>query len=176
MPDQVISGKIFHGQGDASKNYPTLLERLSKYVPGLKSFHPASINIELQKALERRRADVWTPRVQWDATMQGHLETRIEAFGFTGIKIAFPPSITVYEGMIFAAEGAYSAYDPYVIEVILPKYVSGIEEICSLQLDHEPIQEAPHDFGRQFGIRFQRCHDWPKYVLQLLQDVKRLGG
>jgi hypothetical protein len=42
-------GEIFSGQGDASKNYPKLFDLLAPYVPELKSYHPASINIAVHR-------------------------------------------------------------------------------------------------------------------------------
>ena len=150
-----ITGKIFRGDGDAGRNHPVLVPLLAPHFPEIANCSQfGTINVQLERPLDRSHADVWTRRVIWHPVQLRAKERRIEAFGFIKIRLECPLGGPTYDCWIILPEGSRLTYLDDKIEIIADVFVQGAAYgvACAIEIKHAPSIPAPPSFGLLFGM------------------------
>jgi hypothetical protein len=143
------------GDGLARWNYPVLIPRAAVHCPDVANFgKDGTINVELDKPLDKGYADCWTPRVTWNPVAGADRigTTRIEAFGFIKIKFECPIAGDqfLHDAWIVFPEGHPFSYEGHGIEIIADHWITGAVRgaRCAVHVDHAPAIQRPDWFGR----------------------------
>jgi CTP-dependent riboflavin kinase len=150
-----ITGTISHGEGSAERNHSVLIPLLARHVPEIANCSQfGTINVHLDQALDKSRADVWTRRIIWQPVQRS--ERRIEAFGFVKIKFECPLNGPAYDCWIILPEGSKLTYRNDEVEIIADILIEsvGYGNSCAINIDHNPSNAAPPSFGLLYGMSF----------------------
>ena len=156
MAARIIIGTIIRGEGNAGKNNSVIIPLLVEHFPEIaNSAQFGTINVRLDQALDKSRADVWTRRIIWQPVQR--TERRIEAFGFIKVKFACPPIGPKYDCWIMLPEGSRITYRDDEVEIIADCFIDGVGygAHCAIDIDHSPPIAAPPSFGLLFGMSFR---------------------
>jgi hypothetical protein len=132
-----------------------VMPQAALHCPGVAGYDKfGTINIELNQAIEKSRADCWTPKITWDPLTLNQPHRR-EAFGFTRIRFEFPLDAEAYEAWIVFPESHPFSYGGNGVEVIAAVRIPGMErgKVCAIQFDHVPLEPRPPWFGELYGMR-----------------------
>ena len=150
-----IPATIIAGQGDAQGNHAVLIPRLAVHFKEIENCRPfGTINLQLDRPLNRTHADCWTRRVTWlpvRGAMRG--QVRHEAFGFIKVRLECPLGGPVYEAWIMLPEGSKLTYCEDQVEIVADVFIAGVSygTRCALHIDHTPAVVAPPWFGEIYG-------------------------
>lgn len=150
-----ITGTIIRGDGTAERNLSVLIPLLAQNVPEIaNSGQFGTINVRLDQALDKSRADVWTRRIIWQPLQRN--ERRIEAFGFVKIKFECPLNGPAYDCWIMLPEGSRLTYRDDGAEIIATAFIESVGNgvKCAIDIDHTPSIAAPPSFGVLYGLSF----------------------
>ena len=148
-------GIIIEGDRLAYINHDVLIPQLAQLFPEIAACRPfGTINLKLDEPLQKHCADVWTPQITWRPLVPPPRIPRVEAFGFTRIKVAGPMSDKNHDAWILLPEAARSSYNDWQAEVIVGVLVRGVEygRRCAIQLGHAPSAVRPKWFGESYGL------------------------
>jgi CTP-dependent riboflavin kinase len=151
-----ITGTIIRGEGNAARNNAALIPPVSKYFPEIANSAPfGTINVRLDQALDKSRADVWIPRIIWQPLQR--TERRLEAFGFIKIKFECPLNSPKYDCWIVLPEGSTITYCADQAEIIADAFIQTVSygANCAIAIDHAPSIAAPASFGLIYGKSFR---------------------
>ena len=149
-----ITGTVIRGEGNASRNHSVLIPLLANHVPEIANCSQfGTINIQLDKPLNKTRADVWTPRIIWRPVHLTELSGRIEIFGFIKVRLECPLNGPLYNAWIMLPEGSSLTYRNDQTEIIVDAFVQGATygASCAVHFDHAPPVVAPRSFGVIYG-------------------------
>ena len=154
-----IPGTIIRGQGSAAGNHAILIPLLAKHIPEIvECRHFGTINVHLDQALDKSRADMWTPRILWRPERFNKVEVsgRIEMFGFIKILFEYPIEAAPRPAWIMLPEGGSLTYLSNKAEVIAPSRIDGLRygTACAIHIDHSPSSPAPESFRVLYGRSF----------------------
>jgi CTP-dependent riboflavin kinase len=150
-----ITGTVIRGEGNATRNHSVLIPLLARHVPEIATSRQfGTINVRLDQALDKSRADVWTQRIIWQPVQTS--ERRIEAFGFVKIKFECPLNGPAYDCWIMLPEGSKITYRGDEAEIIANIFIEsvGYGNSCAINIDHNPSNAAPPSFGLIYGMSF----------------------
>jgi hypothetical protein len=151
-----ITATIIRGQGNAAANHRVLIPRIAARFPNVAKYGEfGTINVRLDKPLDRSRADFWTPHIPWiPAQMPGAERAhRLEAFGFIRITFECPLTGPKYVAWIMLPEGSDLTYCEDGAEVIAGVFIPGVAygARCAIHIDHDLALPAPLWFGEIYG-------------------------
>jgi hypothetical protein len=151
-----ITATITPGQGTAAANHRVLIPRIAARFPEVaKSCEFGTINVRLDKPLDRSRADFWTPPIPWIPAQMPDAEQvlRLEAFGFIRITFECPLAGPNYAAWIMLPEGSNLTYCEDSAEVIASEFIPGVAYggRCAVHIDHDLVLPAPSWFGKNCG-------------------------
>ena len=151
-----ITATIIRGQGNAAVNHRVLIPRIAVRFPEVAQCHAfGTVNVQLDRRLDRSRADFWTPHIPWvPAQMPGaERPHRLEAFGFVRIKFQCPLAGPKYIAWIMLPEGSDLTYSEDEAEVIAGVFIPGVVygARCAICIDHDLALPAPSWFGEIYG-------------------------
>src|SRR5262249_24366998 len=124
-----VTATIIRGQGNAAANHRVLIPRIAARFSEVAQCHAfGTINVRLDKLLDRSRADFWTPHIPWiPAQMPGAERAhRLEAFGFIRITFECPLTGPKYTAWIILPEGSDLTYCEDGAEVIAGVFIPGV--------------------------------------------------
>jgi hypothetical protein len=115
----IIRGKIFKAAGEAAGNIKKQKPLLIPYVPEIARMEDRTINLSLEIPLLVADYDVETKSIEWEVN-------RWEKFQFVRARIQSCPCEPSFDKaipclLIFAETSPYH-YNPYMIEVVIPKF------------------------------------------------------
>jgi len=151
-----ITATIIAGQGNAAGNHRLLIPRIAARFPEVANCSQfGTVNVELDQALDRSRADFWTPHIAWiPAALPGADRAhRLEAFGFIRIEFECPLGGPQYPAWIMLPEGSDLTYSDDRAEIVAGVFIEGVAygQRCAIHIDHLPAVAAPSWFGHIYG-------------------------
>ncbi|MGN6717896.1 MAG: hypothetical protein ACTHLX_10940 [Candidatus Binatia bacterium] len=151
-----ITATIVPGQGDAATNHRVLIPRIAAGFPEVaKCSAFGTINVWLDRVLNRSHADFWTSHIAWlpAKTLGGDRALRLEAFGFIRIAFECPIDGPRCAAWIMLPEGSELTYRADQAEIIAGEFVAAASNgaRCAIHLDHTPTLPAPSWFGENYG-------------------------
>jgi hypothetical protein len=151
-----ITATIIAGQGNAAGNHRLLIPRIAARFPEVANCSQfGTINVHLDEALDRSRADFWTPHIAWiPAALPGADRAhRLEAFGFIRIEFEYPLGGRQYPAWIMLPEGSDLTYSDDRVEIVAGVFIEGVAygQRCAIHIDHLPAVAAPSWFGHIYG-------------------------
>ena len=150
-----FTGRIIPGTGFAHINHRALIPRLAEHYPPIANCSQfGTINVRLDQRPIKNVADHWTPQIRWRPSwLKSGDPDRIEAFGFTNIKLECPIGDQTYDAWIIYPEGAPVTYSRFEVEVIAGVFVEGVQPgaSCAIHLDVRPLIRRPPWFGKSFN-------------------------
>ena len=147
-------GIIIRGDQLAYINHDVLIPQLAQLFPEIAPCRRwGTINLKLDKPLQKHCADVWTPQIMWRPLVPLPRIPRVEAFGFTRIKVSGPQN-DIHDAWIMLPEAARSSYNDWQAEVIVGMLLRGVEygRHCAIHLEHTPVAARPKWFGETYGL------------------------
>jgi hypothetical protein len=151
-----ITATIIAGQGNAAGNHRLLIPRIAARFPEVANCSQfGTVNVHLDRALDRLRADFWTPHIAWiPAALPGaDRDHRLEAFGFIKIEFKCPLGGQQHRAWIMLPEGSDLTYSQDKAEIISDVFIEGVAygQRCAIYIDHVPAVAAPSWFGHIYG-------------------------
>jgi hypothetical protein len=151
-----ITATIVPGQGNAAANHRRLIPRIAKHFPEVSWCSEfGTINVQLDRPLDRSHADFWTPHIPWiPAYLSGaDRAQRLEAFGFIRVALECPLGGARYAAWIILPEGADLTYCSDRAEIIAGELIADVANgaRCAVHIDHKPAIAAPAWFGEIYG-------------------------
>jgi CTP-dependent riboflavin kinase len=150
-----ISGTVIPGDRTGARHNAVLIPLLSGYIPEIaKASQFGTINVGLDRPLDKSHADVWTRPIIWQPAQR--TERRIEAFGFIKIEFECPLNGPKYNCWILLPEGSRATYCDDKAEIIADVFIKGVayEASCAIHIHHTPSVPAPPAFGLIYGMSF----------------------
>jgi CTP-dependent riboflavin kinase len=150
-----ITGTVTGGQGLAATNYVRVIAAASAHSPQIANCGRfGTINVRLDQAFDKSRADIWTPKVSWRPVVR-LVDDVVEEFGFVSVKLEYPIGGALHEAWVILPSGHTATYhDPYLVEIIAAELISGqrlrSESLCAVWLDHGPARPRPSSFGNNW--------------------------
>jgi CTP-dependent riboflavin kinase len=152
-----ITGTVIRGEGNAERNHSVLIPLLARHLPEIaNSSQFGTINVQLDQALDKSRADIWTRRIIWEPIQWA--QRRVEIFGFIRIKLEYPVNGPIYDCWIILPEGSRLTYSADKAEIIADVFIQGVAygAGCVINIDHTPSIPAPQSFGVIHGMSFRQ--------------------
>ena len=149
------SGTVILGDQLAQINHYVLIPQLAEIFPEIAACRAfGTINLQLDGSLRKNCADLWTDQMTWRPVLTPWLP-RVEAFGFTRIKLAGPRGDRIDHAWIMLPEAARSSFNDRQVEVIAGELVRGIDygTRCTIHLEHSPAVTRPVWFGESYGLQ-----------------------
>src|SRR5215470_3729638 len=98
-------GTIVRGKGHALKNYRVLIPKIAENYPAVSHCGLfGTINVRLDRPIDNRHADHWTPQITWSPVAAASGRGRLEAFGFIKIQFEYRPG-QISDAWIILPEG-----------------------------------------------------------------------
>jgi hypothetical protein len=147
-----ITGTVTGGQGLAATNYVRVIAAASAHSPQIANCGRfGTINVRLDQAFDKSRADIWTPKVSWRPVVR-LADDVVEEFGFVSVKLEYPIGGALHEAWVILPSAHTATYlDPYLVEIIAAELIGGqrlrSESLCAACLDHGPALPRPACFG-----------------------------
>jgi hypothetical protein len=148
-----IKGTTISGEGHAHANYPRMIAAAAVHCPEVADCGQyGTINIRLDRGIDKGQADCWTPRTVWKPVHGLNFEDRVEEFGFTRIQFEYPLDRPLYEAWIIMPSGHLATYiDAFLIEIIAAALVGGSNmkpnKRCAIRIEDRLRTPRPQSFG-----------------------------
>ena len=148
------SGTVILGDRRAQLNHRVLIPRLAQLFPeiaGCRSY--GTINLQWDDPLRKDCADLWTGQITWRPVTLPRIP-RVEAFGFTRVKLDGPLHDKAHEAWIMMPEASLLSYNDQLAEVIAGELVRGVDygTRCTIHLEHRPVVARATWFGETYGL------------------------